>query len=89
MKGLCTQVNISQVAGEPPAKGEEPNLTLLIPVRHQVTGQVEPSASLCFSWFVAYKEISRDTSITFLKYAVLMTRMFQPSLWTDLLIQRN
>lgn len=77
---------VSQVSGEPPAKGEEPNL---IPARYQVTGQGKPSAGLCFSWFMTCKEVSRDTSFTFLKYAVLMTRMFQPSLWTDLTVERN
>lgn len=86
---MCTQINVLQVSGEPPAKGEEPNLTLLISVRYQVTGQGKPSAGLWFSWFMAYKEVSRDTLITFLKYVMIVSRMFQLSLWTDLLIQRN
>lgn len=86
MEELCMQVKVSQVSGESPAKGEEPNL---IPARYQVTGQGKPSAGLCFSWFMTYKEVSRDTSVTFLKYAILMTRMLQSSLWTDLIIERN
>lgn len=87
MKALCMQVNVSQVSGEPPAKGKKPNLMLLIPVRYQVMGLGKPSVGLRLSQFMTYKV--RDTSATFLKYAVLMARVFQPSLWTDLLIQRN
>jgi len=56
MKGFCIQVDVSQVSGEPLANGEEPNLTILIPVRYQVTGQVKPSAGRCFSWFMTYKK---------------------------------
>ena len=61
MNVLCTQVNVSQVSGEPLAKGEEPNLTLLIPVSYQVIGQVKPSAGLCCSRFMTYKEVQTET----------------------------